>query len=89
MRMKMSLVDSESLRFLIANNGFSVRGFANYIKISNAYLSDIINQKKEPSASIAGRIANGLNVSVDDIFFAYYVNKSKTKVTEPKKEVTA
>ncbi|WP_286121358.1 hypothetical protein [Pediococcus pentosaceus] len=56
MRMKMSLIDSESLRFLIANNGFSVRGFANYIKISNAYLSDIINQKKSLRLRLRGEL---------------------------------
>lgn len=76
----MRLINPESLRFLIANKGYSIRGFADYINVSNAYLSDILNLKKEPSASIAGKIANGLDVSVDDIFFAHYVNKSDTKI---------
>lgn len=50
-------------------------------------MSDIVNKNREPSPTLAGKIARGLGTSINDIFFAKTVNKSETK--NERKEVTA
>jgi putative transcriptional regulator len=39
------------------------------VGISRPYLSDIENDKKNPSCSIAGKIAKSLGRCFDDVFF--------------------
>lgn len=87
MRIKMEVIDSNDLRELIASKGYSIRGFAKKTKISTGYMSDIVNKNREPSPTLAGKIARGLGTSINDIFFAKSVNKSETK--NERKEVTA
>lgn len=62
-------------RLLIAKKGISQKEFARSIGISNSYLSQIINKKRNPSPWMAGKIARGLKVEVEDIFFIESGNK--------------
>ena len=79
MRVKMKVISSKNLRGLIASKGYSIRDFSNHISISGAYMSDIVNENKQPSARIAWKIAQGLDVKISDIFFTVYDDKSETK----------
>lgn len=63
------------IKLLIAKKGISQKEFADEIGISNSYLSLLINGKKNPSPSTAGKIASGLMVNVEDIFFIIDGNK--------------
>lgn len=56
------------LRGLIAKNGYSLRSFSKYSNISLSYLSLIVNKKAEPSPKMAKKIADKLNVCMEDIF---------------------
>lgn len=56
------------LRGLIAKNGHTLRSFSKSSGISLSYLSLIINNKAIPSPKMAKRIADNLNVYIEDIF---------------------
>lgn len=56
------------LRGLIAKNGHTLRSFSKSSGISLSYLSLIINNKATPSPKMAKRIADNLNVGMEDIF---------------------
>lgn len=62
------LINSIELRIMIAKTGKSIRQFANDIGVSGSYMSLILTGKRNPSANIAFKIANGLNLEVDQIF---------------------
>jgi DNA-binding XRE family transcriptional regulator len=63
-----------SKRVMIA--GFSQRSFAKHIKVSDPYMNQIFNEKRDPSAKIAKKMCEGLEVTFDDIFFIINDNKS-------------
>ncbi|BCB04772.1 helix-turn-helix transcriptional regulator [Bacillus sp. KH172YL63] len=67
--MKVKLKDPHELRKLILQNGHSQRSFAEHIKISNPYLSQIVNEERFCSGKIAKQISDGLGVNFADIFF--------------------
>lgn len=56
------------LRGLIAKNGHTLRSFSKSSGISLSYLSLIINNKAIPSPKMAKKIADNLNVDIEDIF---------------------
>ncbi|MBU5272873.1 helix-turn-helix domain-containing protein [Staphylococcus caprae] len=56
------------LRGLIAKNGHTLRSFSKSSGISLSYLSLIINNKAIPSPKMAKRIADNLNVDIEDVF---------------------
>jgi transcriptional regulator with XRE-family HTH domain len=62
-------------KLLLAKRGLSQREFAKGISISHCYLSQIINGKRKPSPKLAGRIASGLKMGIEDIFFIQGGNK--------------
>lgn len=51
------------------NIGMSQEKLAKEVKISRQYLSEIENEKKQPSVIIAIKIAKVLKIKVEDIFF--------------------
>lgn len=67
---KLTLKNCENTRILIAENGKSLREFANYIDISHSYLSQILNERRNPSPTVAYKIAKGLDLNIKDIFFS-------------------
>lgn len=61
-------------RISIAEKGRSMRGFAKDIDISHAYLSHILNKKRNPSPAVAHKIARGLEKEIEDIFLIQTVD---------------
>lgn len=49
-------------------NGFITVDLSKKTGVSQTYLSQIINRKKEPSPKMAKRIADALGVEIEDIF---------------------
>lgn len=66
--MQITLRDSTKTRLLIARTGESLRGFSERIGVSQGYLSQILSMKKNPSANVAYKISQGLNVDIEEIF---------------------
>lgn len=63
-----SLVDGVKVRILIAESGNTLRSFAHQIGVSHAYLSQVLNGRRNPSPVFAHKIAKGLGVEIDNIF---------------------
>lgn len=74
-----SLKDATRTRIEIAKTGKSLREFAKNIGVSHAYLSQILNEKRYPSPTVANKIAKGLGVDIDDIFLVEAVDVSNFK----------
>lgn len=74
MSIKLKDVNDLSERLIIA--GFSQRSFAEHINVSNPMINQIFNEKRNPSAKTAKKIADGLEVSFHDLFFIESDNKS-------------
>lgn len=73
--MLIELRDSASTRIKIAETGNSLRGYSESIGISHAYLSQILNNKRNPSATVGHKIAKGLNLDIEDIFLIKTVDE--------------
>lgn len=65
---KVTLKNSMTTRLSIAETGQSLRGFSNKVGMSHAYLSQILSEKRNPSPTIAHKIASGLGKEIEDIF---------------------
>lgn len=74
MAIKLKDVKDFSKRVMVA--GFSQRSFAKHIEVSDPYMNQIFNAKRNPSAKIAKKMCDGLEVKFDDIFFIEIDNKS-------------
>lgn len=48
--------------------GFNLSDLSNKAEISSTYLSQIVNGKKTPSPKLAKKIADSLDVEIEDIF---------------------
>lgn len=59
--MKIVLKDAEQFRITLIEKGFSQRQFSKNIGMSEAYLHQIIHQKKNPSPAIAKKITDQSN----------------------------
>lgn len=66
---KVELKDQVKTKLSIAESGRSLRVFAAEAGISHTYLSQILNGKRQPSATIAYKIAKVLGKEFKDIFF--------------------
>jgi transcriptional regulator with XRE-family HTH domain len=66
--MKIFLKDSRQFQIMLIERGFSQRQFSKNIGTSETYLSQIINNKKSPSPTIAKKIVDQLGVEFQDIF---------------------
>jgi len=70
----MELRDRREIRILIAKTGQSLRGFSKMIGVSQPYLSQILSGKQKPSATVAYKIAKGLNLDIEDIFLTKMID---------------
>lgn len=68
--------DKNETLLKIAKTGNSLRAFSEKIGVSQGYLSLLLNGEKHPSPTIANKIAKGLGVDVEDIFFIRVIGKS-------------
>ncbi|MCJ0908474.1 helix-turn-helix transcriptional regulator [Mammaliicoccus sciuri] len=69
-------VNIPELRGYIAKRGYSLRSFSKQSNISISYLSLIVNEKTIPSPKIAKRIADNLDVDIEELFT--FKDKEKT-----------
>ena len=72
------LKDGTKTRLLIAKTGKSLRGFSENVAVSHCYLSQILNGQRNPSPTVAYKIARGLNMDIEDIFLISLVDTSTT-----------
>lgn len=77
--MNVQLKDRKKVRMLIAQTGKSLRSFAKEIEVSQPYLSQILSGKKNPSVTIAYKIANGLSYEVEEIFLIKLIDVTNQK----------
>ncbi|USK48894.1 helix-turn-helix transcriptional regulator [Bacillus sp. CMF12] len=73
--MKIKVKNTEEFKKLLLIKGFSQRTFSKSVKISNPHFNLIINGERNPSGKVAKKIADGLNVRFEDIFFVDYACK--------------
>lgn len=66
----MKLNNPLDLKKEIALKGYNLRGYSLKIGISHSYLSQILNNKKNPSPKVAKKISEGLDKDIR-IFFTY------------------
>lgn len=66
--MKINVKDSDELRYMLIEKGYSQREFSRQIGMSENYFNQIINHKKNPSPAVAKKISNQLGVEFLDVF---------------------
>ncbi|TSI07656.1 helix-turn-helix domain-containing protein [Lysinibacillus sp. BW-2-10] len=66
--MKIILNDVEKLRMTLVEKGYSQRAFSKSIGMSENYLNQIMNNKKNPSPMMAKRILSALELNFNDVF---------------------
>lgn len=62
------LINNKKLKKAMFIKGFSLTDLAKEIGVGVSYLSQIVNGKKKPSPKLAKKIADALEVEVEDIF---------------------
>lgn len=62
-------LDNQKAKKLMFVKGFNVSSFASEVGIGVSYLSQILNSKKSPSPKLAKKIAETLEVEIEDLFF--------------------
>lgn len=67
--MKIILKDIGKFQELLLRKGFSKRGLGRQAGISEVYAQQITKGDRNPSAKVAKRICESLEVEFDDIFF--------------------
>ncbi|WP_336824563.1 helix-turn-helix transcriptional regulator [Sporosarcina sp. USHLN248] len=66
--MKIIVKDSDKLRAMLIEKGFSQRGFSRHTGLSENYFNQIVNHKKNPSPAVAKKISQQLGLEFQDIF---------------------
>lgn len=62
------LINSDGFKKAMFLKGFNLSDLSNKAEVSATYLSQIVNGKKVPSPKLAKKIADALEVEVEDIF---------------------
>ncbi|EJE24178.1 MULTISPECIES: helix-turn-helix transcriptional regulator [Staphylococcus] len=62
------LINSNALKKTMFLKGLNLSDLAIKTKVSTTYLSQIINGKKIPSPKLAKKIANVLDLNIEDLF---------------------
>lgn len=81
---KLKVRSTRKLKHLIAMSGMSSKGMAQFVGITPAYASMIVNGSSYPSAVLAGKIVAKLNENlnanylINDLFFDLSVKKNAT-----------
>ena len=74
MKLQIKIKNINDLIFLIADKGYNIVEFAKEIKVSPSYFYKLAKGKHHPTPKMATKIAKGLDVSLDRIF---YINNDK------------
>lgn len=75
--------DPISIKIVMAETGKSLREFSKQADISHPYLSQIMNGKRNPSPTVAYKIAKELDRDIEELF----IIDTREKVTN-RKEVS-
>lgn len=67
----------ENLKNIMKEKGLTVRKLADQLHMSPSYLSDIRNDRQDPSLSKLKEIANALDVDVYDLLKTYRINEDE------------
>lgn len=62
-------LDNHKAKKMMFIKGFNVSSFAVEVGVGISYLSQILNGKKTPSPKLAKKIAETLEVKIEDLFF--------------------
>lgn len=62
-------LDNQKAKKLMFIKGFNVSSFADEVGVGISYISQIMNGKKSPSPKLAKKIAETLEVEIEDLFF--------------------
>ncbi|ALC85736.1 XRE family transcriptional regulator [Bacillus sp. FJAT-22090] len=76
------LKNASNTKLLIAKKGLTLRAVSQKIGVSHSYLSQVINEKKYPSATIARKLSDGLSTGIEDIFLIKVVDEHTRKEKE-------
>ncbi|MBN6754437.1 MULTISPECIES: helix-turn-helix transcriptional regulator [Staphylococcus] len=61
-------LDNQKAKKLMFIKGFNVTSFAEEVGVGVSYLSQILNGKKTPSPKLAKKIAETLEVEIEEVF---------------------
>lgn len=70
-----TLKDESNTRLLIAETGMTLKSFSEKVGVSHPYLSQVLSGKRNPSPTVAGKIAEGLDKEINEIFLISNVAK--------------
>lgn len=73
---KIKFKNRKDTQLKIAETGNSLRSFSNKTGISQGYLSQLLNGEYNPSPTMASKIATGLGLKIEDIFFIEVIDES-------------
>lgn len=76
---KFELKDNVETKLQIALKGETIRSFSSSIGISHAFLSQILNKRRKPSAIVANKIAKGLGKEMEEIFLITLVDNNQKR----------
>ncbi|ACA41635.1 helix-turn-helix transcriptional regulator [Lysinibacillus sphaericus] len=71
------LKNNNDTKLQIALKGETLRSFSSCIGVSHAFLSQVLNKRRKPSAIVAGKIAKGLGKEIDEIFLVRLVDSNR------------
>ncbi|MEB8115659.1 helix-turn-helix transcriptional regulator [Staphylococcus saprophyticus] len=62
-------LDNQKTKKLMFIKGFNVSTLADEVGVGISYISQILNGKRSPSPKLAKKIAETLEVEIEDLFF--------------------
>lgn len=68
------------IRMLIAQEGMSLKSFSQRVPLSYPYLSRIVNDRVRITPQMAKKIADKLNMEINDIFLFNSFTNNETKI---------
>lgn len=72
---------SDNIKRLMNINNITSKKLAEIVNVSQTHISYILNNKREPSIELLGRIADALGVSIDEIFQDNNLNSQTHSLT--------
>lgn len=66
---QLKLKDPVVVKIMIGELGKTIHEFSKEIGVSQPYLSQVLNGKRNPSPTIGYKIAIGLSLKMEDVFF--------------------
>lgn len=66
--MKIVIKDTDATKLEVIKLGMNMRQFADRLEIGQSYLSNILQGKKNPSPSLAKRIADEIGKPIQEVF---------------------